>query len=128
MEIILYFVHEVLSSFLGVVLFHSLSQRVCHGLLQRPFGNYRPDANSKKRSKDDKEEDEEYRQHTLTLSYGAAAAEEAYDHDDDAHDDEDVGPHIEEVERLGALHILLEVRVHSHPDTNTKNSAAQQPE
>lgn len=67
-----------------------------------------------------------YRQHTLTLSYGAAAAEEAYDHDDDAHDDEDVGPHIEEVERLGALHILLEVRVHSHPDTNTKNSAAQQ--
>ena len=65
-------------------------------------------------------------QHALALPDGPAAAEEADHHDDDADDDEGDGATVQEVEVIGALHILLEVLVNSNPDSNAEQGTSHQ--
>ena len=51
-------------------------------------------------------------QHALALPDGAAAAEEADDHDDDADGHEGVGQGVEDVDLLRMVHVIGHVGVH----------------
>ena len=65
-------------------------------------------------------------QHALALPDGTAAAKEANHHDNDANDDEGDGATVQEVEVIGALHILLEVLVNSNPDSHAEQGTSHQ--
>ena len=62
----------------------------------------------------------------MALPDRPAAPEEADHHDDDPHDDEGVRPRVQELERFGALNVLFEVLVHSHPDPDSEQGTSHQ--